>query len=71
MARKPFTLNAGGQSAFFAALAQLTYREMLDVAGLLGLQLREGGAPALEPGEIARALADAAESFGEAEADDS
>lgn len=59
----------GGVDAFFAALNALTYREMFDVAGLVGLQLGEAGVVA-EDSKVAEALANAAESHAEAGEDD-
>ena len=57
----------GGIEAFFDALEALTYREMRQVASLLSLQIDGETSP--DEARVAEALADAAESFADADED--
>lgn len=59
------TQAGGGEEAFFAALEALTWREHRAIASLIALQLE--GAVRCDEAAVAQALANAAESFGEAE----
>lgn len=59
--------QGGGVEGFFDAIETLTYREMRQVGELIALQI-EGRDP-LDAAAIAEVLADAADSFAEADAD--
>ena len=54
-------VQGGGEQALFDAIEALTWREMHSAAGLIALQLEGSGYPS--PEAVAKAMADAAESF--------